>query len=478
MSGLDLAVFGLFAAALAGLGFSARLRDSTVLQYLAAGRNLSLPAFVATLVSTWYGGILGIGEAVAGFGIGTWVLMGLPYYVFGIVYAIWLAPRVREGAQISIPERFEARYGKANAFVGAGLLFLLAVPAAHVLMLGVLVTTVTSLELLPAVLVAVVIGTLFLWRGGLLADVRVAMLAFLMMYVGFAVMDGWCLVHHPPAQAFAQLQKTPLWSWDGGQGPLFVISFFLLGAWTLVDPGFHQRVASAASPQLGRKGVLVSVGFWVLFDLLSICAGLYAVVLVPGVLSSEDAVTRMAGFPHLGLEVLPNGLKAVFFCGMLGTIVSALVGYGLIAGATVGREIAGRMAPRATDSQVKLWARLGIALSFVVAVIVGLQLESVVSLWYSWAGAVVGAMLIPLLMAYARPARFPIPNIAVLAATVLGAATGLGLLAYGLRTNNPYLSFPIGREKLSVGTLLPGLAVSGAILGIAQLLAIIRGKKP
>jgi hypothetical protein len=31
-------------------------------EYLVMGRRLALPGFVASLVSTWYGGILGVGE--------------------------------------------------------------------------------------------------------------------------------------------------------------------------------------------------------------------------------------------------------------------------------------------------------------------------------------------------------------------------------------------------------------------------------
>ena len=476
MNAFDLTVVGLFAAVLALLGFSARLRESTVLQYLAAGRKLSLPAFVATLVSTWYGGILAIGESVASFGIGTWVLLGLPYYVFGTIYAIWLAPRIRTENQISIPERLEARFGKSVALAGAVLLFLLAVPAAHVLMLGVLVSSATSLQIVPAVLIAVTVGTLFLWKGGLLADVRVAMLAFAMMYVGFAAIDIWCIAHHPPAQAFGEMMKTPLGTWDGGQGPLFVLSFFILGAWTLVDPGFHQRVASAASPSIARRGVLIGVVFWMIFDLLTITAGLYAVYFTPGLLSSPDPIDRLAAFPRLGNEVLPDGLRALFFCGMLGTIVSAMVGYGLISGATIGREILGRLQPRATDGQIRMWTKLGIAVSFVVAVLVGLSIRSVVNLWYSWAGASIGALLIPFLAAYSRPGIVRASNRTVLAATVLSAAVALGWLIYGQRTGNPYLSVQIGGETLSIGTLLPGLAVSGVILGGAQILAIIRRK--
>ncbi len=89
---IDLVVVALFLGALFALGFSAKLKQNTVLQYLAAGRSLSLPVFVATLVSTWYGGILGIGESVSYFGLGTWLLLGVPYYLFGILYSLILAP--------------------------------------------------------------------------------------------------------------------------------------------------------------------------------------------------------------------------------------------------------------------------------------------------------------------------------------------------------------------------------------------------
>ena len=40
--------------------------------YILSGRKLSLPGFIASLVTTWYGGILGIGENTYLYGIQTW----------------------------------------------------------------------------------------------------------------------------------------------------------------------------------------------------------------------------------------------------------------------------------------------------------------------------------------------------------------------------------------------------------------------
>lgn len=476
---LDYAVVGLFIAAVLALGFSAKLREASVLQFLAAGRSLTLPAFVASLVSTWYGGILGIGESVSYYGVGTWLLMGVPYYVFAVIYALWLAPRVREGAQISIPERFEASFGRGAALVGAALVFLLAVPAAHVLMLGVLVREFSGWDQTTSIVAATVIGTAFLYKGGLLADVRVGFLAFVMMYVGFATIVGYCLATHPIAQIPAAISNKDLLTFTGGQQWPAIISFFILGAWTLADPGFHQRVSACESPAVGRRGVLVSVFFWLLFDVLSITTAMYALAVLKPM--PEDPV---AIFPRFGDQVLPAGLKAVFLCGMIGTITSALVGYTLVAGGTLGREIVGRLRP-GREEQVQGWIRAGFVVASIVAVGLAKEVQGVVALWYSWAGALVGALLLPVLFAYGGR-KFSSRLVAT--SLLLSFGVSLGWLVFTIRTNNPFqevawirtenggrLALPpvpaevqIQATTFSLGTLLPGLVISGLVLAIGE----------
>lgn len=461
---LDAAVVIAFVAALLALGFSARLRDHSMLQFLAAGRMLTLPVFVATLVSTWYGGILGIGESVTYYGLGTWVLLGVPYYVFAILYAHRFAERVREAEQISLPERLGKRFGNAAALVGGVLVFLLAVPSFHVLMLGTLVEAFTGWSFGWAVLVGAGVGTLFLYRGGLLADARVSLLAFAMMYLGFAVMAVYCLVRFPIGTTLSTLD-APLLSWDGGTGIAYVLSFLILGSWTLVDPGFHQRVASAATPRIGKKGVLVSVGLWFLFDAMSILSGLYAIALLQPV-----PANRLMVFPALGEAVLPPGLKAMFVCGMVGTIVSAMVGYTLVSGASLGRDLVARAKGGLSDRQVRAWTRFGICVATVVAIVLASQIQSVVQLWYMWGGAIVGALLLPVAASYEL---FPLRAGHRWVVGSMGAAFGLsfGLLVYGIRTQNPFLDVQVGETSFNLGTLLPGLALSALVLGVGEWLA-------
>jgi len=480
---LDFLVVGLFAIAVLSLGFSAKLRNNTILQFLSAGRSLSLPAFVATLVTVWYGGILGVAESVTYYGIGTWLLMGVPYYVFAYVYAIWLAKRVRGAEQLSIPERLDLKWGKSAGLVGALIMFCLAVPAAHVLMLGSLVQSFTGMDLKHAVWIGAVIGILFLYKGGLLADVRVGMFAFAMMYIGFLVIDVYCLATHPPATILPSLRSQDMLSFTGGKGPIVVFTFFILGAWTLVDPAFHQRVASSKSPEIGRRGVLISIGFWFLFDVLSMTAALYAVAL-----ANPKPTDGKLLYPIFGDQILPPGLKALFFCGMMGTILSAMVGYTLVSGTTIGREIVGRLKANMTDSSVTLMSRVGIALACVVAIWLALKIRSVVDLWYAWSGCVIGSMLIPVCFAYLKE-RVRVPPGWIVASMAVAFASSFAWLLYGVANENPFLNvafingahgFAIrvekeadqpapGRLDVQIGTLAPALVISGAVIALGAL---------
>jgi SSS family solute:Na+ symporter len=480
---IDLAVVIAFVVAILALGFSAKLRDSGMVQYLVAGRTLSVPAFVATLVSTWYGGILGVGESVSYYGLGTWLMFGVPYYVFALLYAIWLAPKVRGAEEISIPERIASRWGKHPGLIGAVLVFLLALPAAHVLMLGVLVQSFTGWPLPVGVLTAAVAGFCLLYRGGLLADVRMSLLAFSMMYIGFGAIAIYCLATYPIGPTMSRIENQALLRPDGGASWTMILSLFVLGAWTLVDPGFHQRVASANSPAAGRTGVFVSVGFWFLFDCLSITTALYGLALL-----SPPPADAKALYPALAEQVLPPGLKAVFLCGILGTIASAFVGYTLVSGATLGREVLARMWGESRDMQVKTFTRGGLVVAILLAVLLALHIRSVVDLWYAWTGAVIGPLLLPVLLAYLTAPRVQPKWVAW--SMVISAGVSLAWLFYGLRTNNPFLQVfllsdatgsrwvlpPDGANPpdglaFSIGTLLPGLIVSATILGLGEVLA-------
>ena len=106
MHAVDYGIIVLYFIGLLYLGLRKRLKgDSTTGELILGGRMLTLPAFVASLVSTWYGGILGVGEYSYLYGLSNWLVFGLPYYLAAAVFAIFLARKARDSMVLTIPAR-------------------------------------------------------------------------------------------------------------------------------------------------------------------------------------------------------------------------------------------------------------------------------------------------------------------------------------------------------------------------------------
>ena len=467
LQSLDYAVLAGFMALLLVAWWGAKRKTESVFEFLSAGRSLTLPAFVATLVSTWYGGILGIAESVSYFGTGTWLLLGVPYYIFAALYAFFMSEKIRGADQITIPERFESRFGKAPALAAALLVLLLAVPAAHVLMLGTMVQALSGWSLLLSMVAISAIVSLMLFRSGLLADVRIGLVAFCLMFLGFAV--AFFTLNRQTSLPLAISSLPPAsQSFTGGADWINIISFFILGAWTIVDPGFHQRVSSAHSPTIGKRGILVSILCWAAFDFLSISCAIYALHLKANTIGTkiESSVSGMMLFPSLAETALPAGIKGLFVIGILGTILSACCGYALVAGGTIGREIIGRISPQNTETKFTQWGIVAsLALAIPIALISG---QSVVALWYGWAGAVIGSLLIPFVLSYRSSSRWNPTWLSI--GMVLPCLLAIGWMAFAIRSGNPLMNVKAFGSEFSLGTLVPSFSLSALILGGSRLL--------
>ena len=70
-----------------------------------------------------------------------------------------------------------------------------------------------------------------------------------------------------------------------------ILVWFFIASWTFVDPGFYQRSAAARDPATARRGILISIGLWFVFDLLTTTAGLYAFLHLPGLDQTVAAVS-------------------------------------------------------------------------------------------------------------------------------------------------------------------------------------------
>ena len=449
---IDLLIVAAFLAASVALGARARRASDGLEDYVLASRALTLPQFVATLVPTFYGGVLGVGEFTWTSGLSNWTTQALPYYAFAALYALWLAERVRLEPGRTIPDHLDAAYGTGAAVVGAALVFLLACPADEILMAGSLVSSLCGVALWPAAAAAGLAAVALVWRGGLRADVAANRLQIVVMFAGFALVLPFAIraVGGPAAMA-ARLPPGHL-TWLGGIGIWKAAGWWLIAVWTIVDPSFHQRCAAAASPAVARRGILVSVGFWAVFDLMTTTAGLYARAALPNL----DHATL--AFPRLADAVMPHVARGFFYAGLAASIFAALQAKSLLSAVSLGQDLGGRL-PGADPKSAPARVRGGLVAAALLAFALARLVPSVVDLWYAIGSAVVPGLLLPMLGVYAprwraRPAW-------ALASSLAGFAASLSwVVAARLNGGAP----PLGLEPP-----FPGLIVSALIWGAGLL---------
>jgi solute:Na+ symporter, SSS family len=469
---VDVVLICLYFAAVLFIGFRAqrKTRTADAADFLLAGRSLTTPVFVMTLVSTWYGGILGVGEFSYLYGISNWVIQGVPYYIFAVIFAFLLARRIRSTNLATIPDKLEQAYGRPVAITGAFLTFLLMTPAPYVLMVGVLLEIVTGWNLILCIILGTLATTLYLFAGGFRADVHTDILEFFLMFLGFGVILPFAMMRYGGVDFVASHVPADHLTWNGGNSIQFVMVWFFIALWTLVDPAFHQRCYAARSGSVARNGILWSVVFWIVFDAMTATAGLYARAALPRI--SQPVMA----FPLLAEAVLPPVAKGLFFVGLLATIMSTLNTLTFVSATTLGRDIVFRLRHRLHEADDHLRAgddrrqtamiQVGLVVTGILAIVLAVAIPSVIKLWYTIGTVIVPGLLVPLVASYFE--RTHIGSRWALGAMMLGWLTSLvWLLAGWSRGLGASDLYPLGIEPMYPGLVVSVVMWCGGRLGKA-----------
>ncbi len=422
---IDSTLIIIYFLAVVFIGFRASRRQKTNIdEFLLAGRSLSLPMFVATLVSTWYGGILGVGEYSYKHGISNWVVFGVPYYFFALIFALFLAKRIRATNLFTIPDKLEHAYDKRTAIAGSILTLFLASPATYVLMLGILVQLIFGMNLTLSIIGATFLSVVYLYKGGFRSGVWVNAFEFILMYVGFALIVIFAYLKFDGLSFISSNVPTLHLTWHGGKSIEYISIWFFVALMTLVDPAFHQRCYAAKSGTTAQRGIFISIAFWFFFDFMTSTAGLYARAALP------NLEQPMFSFPLLAEITLPVFVKGMFFIGMLATIMSSLSSVTLISAITIGKDIVGRLWNKSDDSEiVNRWTKYGLIITALLSIGLALLVPSVVNLWYSIGTCIIPGLLIPLMASYFE--RLKIPAVYAFGAMINGWLISTLNLVYG-----------------------------------------------
>jgi SSS family solute:Na+ symporter len=180
----------------------------------------------------------------------------------------------------------------------------------------------------------------------------------------------------------------------GGMSPTFLIVWFLIALWTFADPGFHQRSYAAKSGSVAKWGIIISIFFWALFDFLTTTTGLFAKAVLPNL---ENPVLS---FPLFAEQVLPVGIKGIFYAALFATILSTQISFLFLSGTTIGRDFVYRISKDDTESNLRVYTIIGLIISGIIAILLAYFIPSVIEIWYTIGSLFIPGIILPVVSAY------------------------------------------------------------------------------
>jgi len=415
-------------------------------EYLVMGRRLTLPAFVASIVATWYGGILGVSEYSFKYGLSNWFVFGLPYYLAAFLFAILLAKKARRSMMLTIPDQLDKTYGRGVSLIGAFFVFITTVPAAYVLQVGVLANTAFGIPLTIGVIGATVFSAIYIFTGGLRGDVLTDKTQFVMMFIGFIIMFGMLVGNYGGLEFLKANVPATHFVWHGTKPMSYIFVWYFIALATLTEPSFYQRCFAAKSEKTARNGVLIAIFFWALFDFLTTSVGMYARAILPGL------ADPIAAYPALAVKVLPRALQGVFLLSLFATVMSTVDSYTLIAGTTLGKDFIQRI----KGGDITFLSRTGLVISGALAIVIALYFKSVIEIWYVFGTLGTCAMTIPLATSFSE--RWKMSRKMAAIAMIASPAVASIWIVPNLFWSMDYF--------WGIDPIYPGLAVSAAIYAI------------
>lgn len=364
--------------------------------FLVAGRTLSWPVLVFTLLSSWIGAgslLAGAENAYKNGFVALWQPLG---GWLGLLLIAMIAGRARHFAQFTIPDLLEARYNStarvlgtiaivlsctiitSYQFIGGGDILHLIFPE---------IARNTGLYIMAAFVI------FFTAAAGMASiaylDLVIGLLVTLTTVVAVPVLlhrvGGWQVVRNSlPATHFEPLGNYSIY---GAIGLALPTMLLLIG-----NQGMYQKFFSAKSESDARKSVMGWIIGTVLLESLLICLAVVA--------SSKLHTERPREIIPLTAKVaLPRLLGAILLGGVFAKVVSTANNYLFSPATNLIHDVYQRFVdPHATVRRTLIVSRLIVVLLGIFAVLQATQFESILKASL-YAYTVYGAAVTPAVMA-------------------------------------------------------------------------------
>ena len=358
-------------------------------EYLYLSRKLTLPSFIATIVTTWYGGILEIGRFSYLNGIVTWLIFGFFYYISAIIFAIFIGPKISANNIRSIPHYFGIKYGLTSKRISAFILILVSSPAPYLMILSTLLVHIIGISTNQALIFGIIFSIIYIYYGGFKSIIKTDIIQFIFMYLGFIVM--LCYLIYNFGGLFFLVNNVP----ENHLNPMgdlnlgYIMSWSIISMITFIDPSIFHRTYSSKDIKTIKNGFFISVCFWFIFDILTISVGIYAAAIIP-----SDILSNINPYLYLAENYLPIILKNIFYIGLLSIVMSTIDSFFFVSSIMMTEDL--------IDKNY-FNHKLALLTIGVISYIIAINFKFVIDIWYIFGSIAASSLLIPFLFSIFNP---------------------------------------------------------------------------
>lgn len=300
-----------------------------------------------------------------------------------LIIALVLIGPFRKKMMVTISGLIGDKYGRwAKGIAGAITAFTFPMwSVATALAFASCINALTGLDLMTSVIITAALLYAFLQAGGMwsVAFTQTAnFFAFMAMFaVGF-----YAFIINPGFEGLAQLavQKPEFFVMDNAGLQTILAWFGTFWINVLLAQAAFQMALSCKTPEEGKNGLLIAVGFNVIFIVMGVIIGLAAAIVMP------DGARGLVAVPQYLMETLSPPMVGIFTLG----IWACALGWGApcqFSGATsLGRDVGSALNPKATDADLVRYTKWSLAVLTGLMIIYGFMRSEQAAWWniFAW----------------------------------------------------------------------------------------------
>lgn len=396
---IDYAIIVLYLLGMAAIGVWLVRKVKDFSAFFVAGRVMTTPILISTLVSTYYGldVTFGVSELSFSDGVVSWFVYSRPYYLAIFIAGFILVRRLKAFPFLSLPDVVDHFYGKAARVTVALASLLYNLPILAIMGMGVLFRVTLGLSEIEGYILGAVLAGGYTLLGGIWADVLTDTVQFVLMCVSLAIALPLAL---ELVGGFDWMLANMHSKYFIPAGDVPVAYLFALGLTALsvfVEPAFYQRIFAAEDARSVRRALILGLFVWAAYDWAVTVLGIAAAAAVKqGILSS--ALEGREALLQIVLISLPIGLKGFFIAGILSAAMSTVDSYLLLSSGNLVYDIYRPLfRPDISERSLLTLTRIGILVACLPCLAIAIYFQRITDAWVFMATVLTATALIPLM---------------------------------------------------------------------------------